>query len=186
MFARLSLTFLFVLGSVQAGTISVSPASTSVTVGQSFGVTVNVNSIIDLYAYQFDLSFNPAVLQATSITEGSFLDEGGTAATLFFGGTVDNVGGTVTTNADSLETAVTGVSGSGILVAFQFRAIAAGSSQDEISNVFLLDSNLESIDAGIANGTVNVVATPEPSCALLVALGLGALFVRSRSCLSRW
>ena len=184
MFARLSLTLVFVLGSVQAGTILVSPAAISVAVGQSFKVDVNVNSITDLYAYQFDFSFNPAVLQATSITEGSFLDEGGTTATLFFAGTIDNVGGSITTNAESLETAITGVSGSGNLIEFEFQAIAAGSSQDVISNMFLLDSSLDGINASITNGTVNVV-TPEPSCALLFGLGAVALFLRSRSCFSR-
>ena len=168
MFARLSLAFVFVLGSVHAGTILVSPATANVGVGQFFEVDVDVNSITDLYAYQFDLSFNPAVLQATSITEGDFL-------------------GTITENADSLETAIAGVSGSGTLVEFEFEAIAPGISQNQISNVFLLDSNLEGINADIADGavTVNIVTTPEPSCAVLVALGVVALFLRSRWCLSR-
>ena len=185
MFARLSLAFVFVLGSVHAGTILVAPATANVGAGQFFEVDVDVNSITDLYAYQFDLSFNPAVLQATSITEGDFLDEGGT--TLFFPGTIDNVGGTITENADSLDTAIAVVSGSGTLVEFEFEAIAPGISQNQISNVFLLDSNLEGINADIADGavTVNIVTTPEPSCAVLVALGVVALFLRSRWCLSR-
>jgi hypothetical protein len=45
-------------------------------------VDVNISGVTDLYDFQFDLSFNPAVIQATSVLEGKFLLSGG--GTTFF------------------------------------------------------------------------------------------------------
>src|ERR1019366_6371228 len=86
-----SMTFMILVGSAaicSAGSfISVQPSSQTVNVGDGFSLDVGVD-ITDLYAFQFDLSFNPAVLSATSITEGLFLPTGG--STFFISGDIDN------------------------------------------------------------------------------------------------
>ena len=56
-----------------ADIISIEPPSSTVLPGQAFSINVDVSGISDLYAFQFDIGFNPAVISATSITEGSFL-----------------------------------------------------------------------------------------------------------------
>src|ERR1035441_10690187 len=87
--------------SLLAGTISLQPTAPTKTVGQSFTLSVVISGASDLYGYQFDLGFDPTVLKATSVTEGAFLGTGG--PTIFLPGTIDNVGGSITANADILN-----------------------------------------------------------------------------------
>jgi hypothetical protein len=165
-------------------TLSVSSPST-VALGGSFAVDVNITNPLDIYDYQFDLSFNPSVLQLTNIAEGSFLLSGG--STFFLPGFVDNAGGTASFNADTLETAISGVSVAGTLVEFDFTAMAAGISNFGISNVFLQNSKQagmippEFLDfAPPIGGSVEVQgskAVPEPSSALLLFAGVSGLFL---------
>jgi hypothetical protein len=136
-------------------------------------------SVTDLYDYQFDLSFNPAVLQATNILEGAFLPIGGT--TFFIPGTIDNAGGNVMFNADTLLTAISGVSGGGTLVVFDFTALAPGTSDLTILNnadLILQDSTGALISSTQTGGSVIVEgasAVPEPSVLMLLCAGLLAL-----------
>lgn len=162
--------------------ISIDPTSQSVAAGTDFTVDVNISNVSDLYAYQFDLTFDPCVFQAVSSTEGAFLPQGG--ATFFIPGTNDNVGGTVSATAGTLLTAVNGVSGSGELVAFTFDALKAGTSSFSVANDTLLDSNLSMIahttTAGSATVTSGVVQAPEidsTSTATALTLLFGGLAV---------
>jgi hypothetical protein len=154
-----------------SATLSVlSPAT--VTQGSTFAVDVNISSVSDLYDYQFDLTFNPAVLSATGLSEGSFLSAGGT--TFFLPGTIDNTGGSITFNADTLLSAVSGVSGSGTLVVFDFTALTPGTSDFLIENVILQDSTGASLGSTSTSGSVTVqgtTAVPEPSSLLLLLAG---------------
>ncbi len=72
-----------------------------------------MTDVSDLYAFQFDLAFDPTILELQSISEGTFLP--GAGSTNFFPGTIDNTGGTATATADSLVGAIPGASGSGTL-----------------------------------------------------------------------
>jgi len=154
--------------------LSIQPVSSTVSVGSTFDVDVNISGVTDLYDYQFDLSFNPAVLQATNVLEGAFLSSGG--ATYFIPGTIDNTAGNMTFNADTLLSAISGVSGDGTLAVFDFTAIATGTSALNIdpTTFILLDSTLANINATTTNGSVTVqgVAVPEPSVLTLVSMGL--------------
>ena len=166
--------------SLLAGTISVQPAAPTVTVGQSFTLSVVISGASDLYAYQFDLGFNPAVLKATSVTEGAFLGTGG--PTIFIPGTIDNVGGSITANADILDGAVSGVNGSGDLLDVSFLALAAGSSGVQVFNLIALDSFGLGLTETTASSTVTVSgnSVPEPGTGLLLAAGLVGLFALFR------
>src|SRR5690242_880476 len=64
------------------------------TKGDSFHVTVEVNGIQDLYAYELSLVFTPNILSATTVSEGPFLAIGGD--TLFSSGVIDNSLGSIT------------------------------------------------------------------------------------------
>ena len=190
MVSRAWIVFALCVGPIWGGTIEVAPTVLTVSNGQVFSLDVNVDSVIDLYAYQFDLNFDASVLQAVSETEGSFLSSGG--STFFIPGVIDNTNGYFSGTADSLEAAIPGVSGSGTLVEFTFQAIGSGSTPIDITNVYLLDSNLSGIDAGVTNGDVLVeptVPTPEPSYGpLLLVLGAVALVFGRRFALpaERW
>jgi Cohesin domain/PEP-CTERM motif len=165
------------------GTISILPATSPVTVGQVFTLSVDISGATDLYGYQFDLGFNPAILTATSVTEGPFLATGG--ATIFVPGTIDNVGGSIASNADILNGPLSGVNGSGDLLDVTFQALATGSGSVTIFNVFALSSLGQGLTETTANATVNVAAgsvspVPEPSTGLMLATGTLGLFALLR------
>ena len=159
----------------------ISAGSTDVGVDQIFTLPVSIADVSDLYAFQFDLAFDPAILQLLSISEGSFLPSGG--STIFFAGTIDNIAGTATDTADTLVGNIPGVSGSGDLVDFTFEAISPGISSVSLSNGLLFDSSFNSIPFTTVDGSVTVTATtPEPSGLSWI----GCLAFTGMLCAKRW
>jgi hypothetical protein len=187
-------SFLLSASTGLANVISIVGPASSPNVGDTFAIEVGVTSITDLYAFQFDLSFDPTLLSAVAVTEGAFLPGGGT--TLFIPGTIDNVFGTVAATGDTLIGAVSGVTGSGILAEFQFTALAPGTRALSFANEILLDSSLNDTTANTAfqdgSVTVNGVSSvPEPSPIVLLCTALLAFVVinrlqekRRKSCVS--
>jgi general secretion pathway protein D len=171
-----SLFFLLVVAglvSLHAGTIA-SVGSANTTVGSTVNIPVLISGVSDLYAFQFDLSYNPSLLQANVITEGGFLPSGG--ATFFIPGMIDNVAGAVTFNADTLIGSTSGVGGSGTLMIVQFQIISPGTSPLVLSNVILLDSTLADISFTTQPGQVSTASTvPEPATLFLLGAGISAL-----------
>jgi len=163
---------LLMLAAVQAATISIEPASSTASVGDTVNLNVAISNVSDLFAFQFDIGFNPAVLSASSVSEGPFLLSGGT--TTFVPGTIDNVGGVVSFTADTLNGPVSGVNGSGVLATLQFEGVGMGTSPISLANITLLDSNFGSIDFTSTDGsvTVNASTTPEPAPVLTLLTGL--------------
>jgi hypothetical protein len=142
--------------------ISIDPTTQTTSTGNVVTVDVAISNVSDLYGYQFDLGFNPSVLQAVSSAEGPFLATGG--STFFIPGTNDNLGGTVLATADTLLTAINGVNGSGELAVFTFDAIGTGTSTFAIQNETLLNSGLNVVSDLTKTGSVTVspvVAAPE-------------------------
>ena len=141
--------------------LSIQPVTTNASVGDTVTLDVNISNVTDLFAFQFDVSFDPTVLNTVSVTEGSLLPTGG--STFFLGGTIDNVGGTIANNADSLIGAISGVTGSGTLAVLQFTAFAPGASAVDLGNLIFLDSNFSSITPTTSPADVTVTSTvPEP------------------------
>jgi len=157
--------------------VSIEPTSSTISVGGTATVDVDISGVTDLYGYQFDVLFGASTLSATSETEGGFLATGGT--TFFIPGTIDNVGGSVTATADTLIGAISGVDGSGTLAVLTFTGLAPGTTSIDLENVFLLDSNFNSIDFTTQDASLTVqgggVPTPEPSGLLLLGVGLISL-----------
>jgi general secretion pathway protein D len=150
-------------------------------VGDTITVDVNVAGANDLYAFQLDLGFDPAILSAVSVTEGTFLPGGG--STIFFAGAIDNTLGSVSNNADTLVSATPGVAGDGLLLAFQFSVIGTGSTVLTPENLLFLDSNFNSVSVSSAGGALAVkpaVATPEPGVFLLLLTGAFAAGIAGR------
>jgi len=170
------IAFLFLLEPTAAladSVTSIQPASTGVSVGQNFTVNVDITDVTDLYAFQFDIGFNPAILSANGITEGAFLPSGG--PTFFIPGTIDNSAGTISSNADTLLGPGPGVSGNGVLATIDFTAIGSGVSSVTPSNLILLDSTGANINTSAVDGTVTVSGAspvPEPSTSLLLVIAI--------------
>jgi len=163
--------------------LSVSTSPGSISVGDTFTVDVNITGVTDLSAFQFDLTFDPTLLSATNVTEGTFLSGGG--PTFFIPGTIDNVGGSIVFNADTLLSSPPGVNGSGSLAVFDFTAIANGTSTLDLANIFLLDSTLANINFTANNGSVTIgtPAVPEPGTLTLLISAIISLaaFTRFKS-----
>ncbi len=155
-----------------ATTISVEGPGTA-SVGGSIDVAVDLSSYTDLYAWQFDLTWNPAILSLISISEGSALSAAG--ATFFIPGASDNGVGSATANADTLIGAEPGVTGSkGVLAYFDFKAVGVGMTTISPGNITLLNSSLNTITANSKSATVTVgtagIVSSEPGAGRLMLL----------------
>lgn len=152
--------------------ISIEVPLEPVTVGSFFDVFVEIADVTDLYAFEFDLGFDPLILRADSVTEGSFLLSSG-GSTTFISGTIDNISGLVSFIANSLTGPGPGVTGDGSLVGIRLQALAAGPSSLTLSEVILLDSEND-ISFTISDGSITVAgnAVPEPCTMVLLCSGL--------------
>lgn len=160
------------VAAVSAATVSIDPTVTNVDVGSTFSLNVDITDITDLYAFQFDIGFDPTVLSANSVSEGPFLSSGG-GTTLFIPGTIDNGSGLVSFTADALTGPISGVSTGatpGVLATLQFTALSTGTSPITLSNIMLLDSNLSDIEFTSQDGSVNVAPEPHLMFPLFAAL----------------
>ena len=119
---------------IPAGTrLAFSPDAPRVSVGQSFTLYLSAEEVAGLAGWQFDLTFDPAALSATQVSEGSLLKTGG-ARTFFRKGTVDNQSGTITGLSGTRLTAG-GVTGTGRLVSVTFRVKAVGETHVRVRNL---------------------------------------------------
>ena len=187
MIKKLLCAVALVLGSVFAAqaapVLRVTPALSNVTVGSVFTLDIQIFGVLDLFGWQMDLGFSPLV-SASPATEGSFLGAGQT----FSGGTVDNSAGMITTMFSALSGG-TGVSGDGILASISFAALNAGTATFSLSNVELIDSNLDPIffsfpddafSAVVDIAALNGGTLPEPSTLALLGLALAGVLLSSR------
>jgi cohesin domain-containing protein len=158
-----------------------SSSNLSVPLGANFQVSVSADAYSDLYAWQFDLTWDPTFLALNKVTEGSALTLGGT--TFFVPGTI--VLGAAIENADTLVGAIAGAGGAHqVLAYFDFTATAVGTTSVSLVNVSLLNSNLNTIAETSVSGTASVYGAanfvPEPSYRWLVGVGLFLAFARCK------
>jgi general secretion pathway protein D len=174
-----------VLGfNARAATLVAATAQPSYSVGDSVAVSVSVPDAANLYAFQFDLSFDPTVLSAQSVNEGGYFLSNGIS---FYPGTIDNTGGTISSIADSLAGNVPGFSGSTLLVTAVFTALKpAPSTSVSPLNIILLDDNLSPIATTATPATFDVssaTVAPEPGSLGLVIASSGAwLLILTKRC----
>src|SRR5512137_141268 len=57
--------------------LRVSPATKSVSLGEDFSISIEVADIVDLYGFQFDVHYNPAVVEYRGYSYGPFLSRNG-------------------------------------------------------------------------------------------------------------
>ena len=148
----------------ETATVSITPPLSTVGVGDIFSVNVYVAGAVDLTSWQFDLKYNPSLLQAESVTEGPFLNSFGT--TLFQPGVIDHSTGEISLVTNAFVDFTPPPNGDGELAIVHFKALGLGVSPLELRNLFLnLDSNVTA-----TNGSVSVV--PIPGTALLMSSGM--------------
>ena len=145
---------------------SVTPALDNPTpqVGETVCVQVNVADVSNLYAASFNLTYNPAVLDYTGITEGTFLNSNGQVSTSLQAAALNgNISSGQIVVGISRMGDVSGASGSGRLATLCFTVTGNYCSTSDIA---FGEANLEGpaqdslITATWNNGSLTVTLSP--------------------------
>lgn len=138
-----------------ATAISVSPITTTVNVGNTFTVDINLDYAQNLYGFQIYLSFDRTKLSANSIDYVNYLNE----PTHLWDQEVNNAIGYVSISYSSQYPALPVTGGSPPpLAKVNFTAISAGSSALHLYNTVLVNSTDQAIPHATVDGTVQVTS----------------------------
>ena len=97
----------------------------------TFTLDIRAEDVFDMAGWQFDIAFDPSILEAIDVSEGDFLKMGST--TLFQSGTIDNVNGKIT-GLSAIRLSTRGVSGTGTLLQVTFKAKSGGETELALQN----------------------------------------------------
>ena len=111
----------------------------------TFTIDISTKDVYDLAGWQFDIAFDPAILEVVDVSEGNFLKTGST--TLFHGGTIDNAKGEIK-GLSAIRLSTSGVSGTGTLLQVTFKAKSAGETELTLQNFQFGTITGESFPAG--------------------------------------
>ena len=141
---KVILTILLVFSSLVAiaaadPTMSVSEQPAGIAIGETFTAEVTVDPAgAEIYAAQYDLRFDPTIMEAIEQSQGTFLSQGGVETIV--ASIPDEINNTIgkiqyaETRTDNPET-VGGATGSGLLASVTFKVIGDGISTLTLSNV---------------------------------------------------
>ena len=115
-------------------------------IGDTFALNLTARNVIDLAGWQFDISFDPAALEAVEVNEGDFLKTDG-GSTFFQEGTIDNTTGKIT-GLNATRFSEDGATGTGTLLSVVFLAKAEGETQLTLNDFQLGSTTGEPIAAG--------------------------------------
>jgi hypothetical protein len=142
--------------------VCLDPADQEVeTTEPSFSVDVVADNVNNLGAYQFTLSFDPAIVSFVDAVNGPFLGSSGRDVSCFS----PVVGtGTVRFNCVTLGPEPEGPSGTGVLATVEFAPLTAGTSALDFTGVILADISGSALPHTDVGGQVTVVVglTPTP------------------------
>ena len=143
-------------------TVRVNPAASSVELGAVFTIDIVIDGAEDLGGFEFDLTYDPAIVQVTDVSLGPFLGSTG-RSTGTIGPEIDNTTGRVSFGAFSFGTEP-GPSGTGTLATITLSAAGAGTSLLDLQNTQVTDTqgNLQT-PVTEEDGTVTVAASPTPT-----------------------
>ena len=136
----------------------------SVTKGGSFAAKVNIENVTNLTGFRLDIDFDPGILKAVKVDEGTFLSSAGQPP-FCINPKIDNTTGVITYIACS-KRGPGGANGSGTLATITFNAIGTGRSHIEFLNVKLLPDSQE-IPVTVVDGSVDVVLAVLPAPVVL-------------------
>ncbi len=158
-------------------------SQTPIHTGDTFTLDIGAENVTDLAGWQFDIAFDPAILEAINVSEGDFLKtDGGT--TFFQGGSIDNAAGKIIGLSAARLSTTQGVSGTGTLLQVRFRTKSAGETQLALQKFQFGSTTGDSIPAGpheiritveeqLATGDVNRDGVVSILDLILVAQQLG-------------
>lgn len=153
--------------------IYVDPATVIVQACEEFTVDVNVESVVDLYAWEIWMSFDPTLIDYISIEQGPFLPTAGNTIWLYF---IDETAGTIHAFGVLLQSPpVPGMSGSGTLANVTFHCSGPGECVLDLFDTTLLNPSAEwgSAPPWICQGDANLDGVVDIVDAVIVAKILG-------------
>jgi len=139
--------------------------------GETITVTVDLTDGTDIYAYGFDIIYDPTVLTYISATEGGFLNSDG-QNTGFFASLEDGNEGTLVVGNSRLINPASGLDGSGQLLTISFNVIGADGTNTDLSfgaESFISDSianlpaNLTTNNILVENGNIDPISNLQVS-----------------------
>lgn len=135
-------------------TLYIDPPSVTVPVSSNFTVNINVADVVDLFAWQAWLTFDPSLMEIIGYAPGPFLPP----PTVNPPPIIDNVAGYIL--AGDSRISPPGASGSGTLAKITFHCKAPGSGllHFDMANTFLLDSDLMLIPYQAIDGVVTQIS----------------------------
>ena len=157
-------------------------SKTPIHTGDTFTLDIRAETVIDMAGWQFDIAFDPAILEALNVSEGNFLKtDGGT--TFFQGGRIDNAAGKIA-GLSAARLSDRGVTGTGVLLQVRFKAKSGGETELVLQNFQFGAITGEAISAGpheirivvegqLASGDVNRDGIVSILDLILVARQLG-------------
>ena len=119
---------------------------TPIHVGDIFTLDISAKDVFDLAGWQFDIAFNPTVLEVTNVSEGGFLKTDG-GNNLFQSGSIDNAAGKIT-GLSAIRLSTQGVTGTGAILQVTFKAKASGETELTLQNFEFANITGQYIAAG--------------------------------------
>jgi hypothetical protein len=162
--------------SAQAQTVSVNPAITNVSIGDSFSVDLSATSFPDkIFGGGYNIAFDASVLQLDDIvipanwefavSKGTLNAAAGTVTDVFF------------------NTFSSPIKGDFLTSTLKFKAIGVGTSSITLSESPSFpfgDEFGNAVSVSYVGGKVNVAAVPEPGSLALMLAGLGSVGLIAR------
>jgi len=136
-------------------TVTLIPENTTVSVGDGLSVAVEIDPAAAIAGAAIDLSFDPAILEVKSVTEGNLLKQNG-CPTYFLAGDIDNNGGTVSGVSGTIATPGEEVAEEGTFITVTLTAKAAGNTELLLEQVIVGDKEGRPISFIINNCSVAV------------------------------
>ncbi len=129
-------------GIAQSTTIAVAPTTYVVSQRQTFLVNITIADVVNCTGWQFGLYYRNDVLSATGVSEGSFLNSGGsTFFTVSLNNTYNSTTGFVFAACALLGVGVW-VDGNGLLAQVTFQAIGEGNTTLHFTQTKLADEKI--------------------------------------------
>ena len=129
-------------------------SQTPIHIGDTFILDIRAENITDLAGWQFDIAFDPAILEAIDVSEGDFLKTDG-SSTFFQSGSIDNAAGKIG-GLSAARLSGGGASGTGTLLQVRFKAKSAGETELALDKFQFGSATGDNIPAGPHEIRINV------------------------------
>jgi len=127
MFALIAVLFMKdIAGASASATIAVDPKLGGKAPGELYSVDITIFEVTKLVLWEFNLTFNTAVLEVQSVTEGPFLKQAGN--TIMPNPVLNNTAGFALATCSLFSMVGPGANGDGVLATIVFKVKAEGSS----------------------------------------------------------